>query len=137
MKRLLPPFFTSLLLLLASCASSPTTEAPVQSYSPTASGEQIYNLGELDQTPKPKGRRTNPLFPFELKKNGIDGNVVVRFVVDTEGKVRDIEVVQANHPDFADAAVTAVAQWKFIPGMKDGRAVNTRMRIPIGFHLHR
>lgn len=129
--------FASAILLLASCASSGGSREPSPAAAPGATDGKIYNLGELDRPPSVRGRRSPPDYPFELKKNGIQGETLVRFVVDTQGKVRDIEIVWADHPGFGKAAADAVAKWKFNPGKKGGVLVNTRMQLPIGFHLNR
>jgi protein TonB len=67
----------------------------------------------------------------------MDGEAVIRFVVDVSGSVRDVEIVSANHPGFGKAAADAIAKWKFKPGIKNGRPVNTRMQVPISFNLDR
>jgi TonB family protein len=41
--------------------------------------------------------------------------------------------VRATHPEFGDAAVDAVAQWKFKPGILRERVVNTHMQVPVVF----
>ena len=38
--------------------------------------------------------------------------------------------------EFESAAVQAVSKWKFKPGRKGGRAVNTHMQVPIVFTLN-
>jgi TonB family protein len=136
MKAIPALVLTSLLLLLASCASSGTSLAPAPSVSPSAAGEKIYDLEELDQKPVIKGRRAAPTYPFELKKRGIQGEALVTFVVDTQGKVRDLQIVRADHSEFAKAGAAAAVRWEFTPGRKDGVPVNTRMQIPIGFRLN-
>ena len=98
---------------------------------------KIYDLKELDEMPSVKGRRAGPIYPFELMKAGISGEAILRFVVDTQGHTRDIEVVETNHPSFGQAAAEAIAKWNYTPGKKDGAAVNARMQIPVGFTINR
>ncbi|MFM7749012.1 MAG: energy transducer TonB [Opitutaceae bacterium] len=94
----------------------------------------IFNLAELDRHPEPVVQ-VAPVFPFNLKRDAIEGRVVVEFVVDTEGRVTSAMTVESTHPGFEEAAVTGVGRWKFRPGQKNGRPVNTRMRVPILFRL--
>lgn len=94
----------------------------------------IFNLAELDRHPEPVVQ-VAPVFPFNLKRDAIEGRVVVEFVVDTEGRVVGGMTVESTHPGFEEAAVTGVGRWKFRPGQKNGRPVNTRMRVPILFRL--
>jgi TonB family protein len=64
-----------------------------------------------------------------------EGNVVVEFIVDTTGRVRDARPVQSTHPGFSQSAVLAVGAWRFLPANRNGRIVKTRMRVPIYFRL--
>jgi TonB family protein len=77
-----------------------------------------------------------PIYPFELRKKGIPGYAVIEFIVDVDGNVRDPWVVEATVKEFGYAAIGCVSQWKFEPGRKAGRKVNTRMKIPIYFDFN-
>lgn len=68
-----------------------------------------------------------------MRRAGIKGEVLVAFVVDSRGGVREPHVVRASHPGFRDEAIAAVSRWKFKPGRMDGKAVNTVMQVPIVF----
>ena len=57
------------------------------------------------------------------------------FIVDRDGSVRDVKTVSASHPGFEKAATEALEKWKFEPGQKDGKAVKTRLQIPIIFEI--
>ncbi len=95
---------------------------------------KIFNLADLDRTPEPVLQQA-PLYPIGLKRDGISGKVKVEFIVDADGKVLDPHAVEASHEGFVDAAVIAVSKWKFKPGVKAGRKVNTRMAVPILFSI--
>ncbi len=95
-------------------------------------GVTIYEISNLDRIPSVKSQ-ARPVYPVELRKAGVAGDVLVEFIVDANGDVRDAQVLKAEPPDFAESAVTAVSQWKFQPGEKDGQPVHTRMRVPIRF----
>ena len=71
-----------------------------------------------------------------MRRAGITGEVVVEFIVDANGDVRNAFAVRSTQRDFEQAAVQAVSKWKFRPGKKGGRAVNTRMQVPIVFTLN-
>ncbi len=105
-------------------ATPPAAEAKVQ----------VFDLAEVDQAPVASYKQ-RPRYPTDMRRAGIQGKAVIRFVVDSEGKVHDARVVEATHPDFGKAAATAVSGWKFKPGIKDGRPVNTRMQTPIMFTI--
>ena len=77
-----------------------------------------------------------PIYPFALRANGMRGEVVVDFVVDIEGRVRNAFVVRTLNPSFDDPALEAVAQWRFEPGRIGERPVNTHLQVPILFVLN-
>lgn len=97
---------------------------------------KIFNKDDLDKAPE-AASRVNPRYPFELKRQGLAGAVVLRFVVDSRGDVSDVEVVSANYPEFGKSAAEALLKWKFKAGMKDGNRVNTRMELPMNFAVER
>ena len=70
-----------------------------------------------------------------MRRAGITGDVLVEFIVDANGDVRNAFAVRSSQREFETAAVQAVSKWKFKPGRKGGRAVNTRMQQPITFSL--
>ena len=59
----------------------------------------------------------------------------VEFVVTAEGRVVNVIAVDTTHHGFNDSAIKAVGKWKFKPGVKNGRKVNTRMAVPINFNI--
>ena len=95
---------------------------------------KVFRLADLDRIPEPVLQNV-PIYPFNLRRDGVEGNVQVEFIVDTDGRVRDAYAVRSTHSGFEESAVIAVSKWKFRPGMKDGRKVNTRMAVPVVFTL--
>jgi protein TonB len=94
----------------------------------------IFDLASLDQRPV-LTVRINPAFPSDMKRAGISGEVVLGFVVDSEGVPRDVVVLSASRPEFEAEAVKAILKWRFKPGRKGGAAVNTRMQQPLSFTI--
>ncbi len=64
-----------------------------------------------------------PVFPFALLSQGIDGNATANFVVGEGGFVVSVEIEDQSHPEFGHAAAAALMHWKFKPGEKDGQIV--------------
>lgn len=95
---------------------------------------QIFDISQLDRVPEPMVQ-TPPVYPFELRRDVETGRVVVGFIVDSKGDVVAPYVVESSHRGFEVAAITGVAKWKFRPGIKGGKRVNTRMLVPIIFRL--
>ncbi|MET0263321.1 MAG: energy transducer TonB, partial [Rariglobus sp.] len=77
-----------------------------------------------------------PIYPSEMSRAGINGEVVVGFIVDSEGNVRNAYIVSSTHREFEAEALRAVARWKFKPGRKNGAYVNTgNVRLPFVFNI--
>jgi periplasmic protein TonB len=96
---------------------------------------EVFDISKLDQQPVPR-LQVRPQYPFEMRRAGIAGEVVVDFIVDTNGDVQNAYAVRSSQREFEAAAVQAVSKWKFKPGRKGGRNVNTHMQVPIVFTLN-
>jgi protein TonB len=94
----------------------------------------LFNLDQLDQIPVARFQ-AQPTYPYDMKRQGVTGTVTVGFICDSEGNVRDPYVLNSTHHEFDMEAVRAVGKWKFKPGRRGGRPVNTRMSVPIVFNL--
>ena len=69
-------------------------------------------------------------------ENGIQGRVVVQFVVDKTGKVGDVNVVRSVDKDLDKEAVRLIKTLpKFIPGRHKGQAVSVWYTLPVTFKL--
>ncbi len=97
--------------------------------------EVIHAIGDLTDPPRPI-RRPQPLYPPELRRAGIEGSVIVMFVVRSDGSVSNIEIQRASHPAFAESVIKTMRKWRFAPGEKDGKAVHTRVRQAIPFRIN-
>ncbi len=95
---------------------------------------KLFDLAELDQGPVLRFQ-AKPIYPYEMTRSGIEGQVTVSFVVDPNGRVRDAVAVSSTHRAFESAATQAVLKWRFTPGTKNGRPVATRMIIAITFNI--
>jgi len=94
--------------------------------------DAIFSLSDLDQKPRVVYQPA-PIYPPELARKNMQGTVYVLFIVDKNGRTRDLKVQKSTHPAFNNPALKAVKQWKFEPGKRKGKAVQFRMRVPITF----
>lgn len=108
----------------------------------TVKGEQIYDI--VEQYPEFPGGYSaltewiddNLKFPVEAAMDGIEGRVIVQFIVRPTGKVVDAEVVRGIAPSLDKEAlrlINIMPSW--IPGRQKGKAVNVRYTLPITFKL--
>lgn len=94
----------------------------------------IFEISQLDRIPTPI-MQPAPVFPYALKQSVSEARVLVEFIVDSNGDVVAPFVVSSTHSGFNESAVNGVAKWKFRPGMKAGKRVNTRVRAPVNFFV--
>jgi TonB family protein len=88
--------------------------------------------GVKDAQPQPFYGST-PGYPAALRPSGLKGEVVVTVHVSPSGAVHDPVIESANNPAFGEAALAAVREWRFLPRVQNGRAVESQVSIPIDF----
>jgi len=97
--------------------------------------DKVYEMNEVGEPPKVL-QAFPPKYPIIAKEENISGRVVVEFVVNKGGEVKDEWVIEAEPPDvFEEAALEAIRQYLFAPGTINGEAVDVRVKLPIVFSL--
>ncbi len=81
---------------------------------------------------------TQTNYPLQAKENGEQGEVFVRFVVEKDGGIRDVEVIRGVSKSLDEEAkrVVLLTAGKWNPATKNGEAVNISMTLPIYFKLN-
>ncbi|MFW6347102.1 MAG: energy transducer TonB [Cyclonatronaceae bacterium] len=75
-------------------------------------------------------------YPDMARRAGIEGRVIVQFIVDEQGNVQNPQVVRsAGAGGLDEAAIEAIRQMTFSPGMQRGRPVRVQMTQPVIFRL--
>lgn len=75
-------------------------------------------------------------YPVIAQENGIQGRVVVQFVVNTDGKIVDVEVVRGVEESLDKEAVRVVkAMPPWNPGRQGGKNVRVKYTLPIRFRI--
>ena len=80
--------------------------------------------------------KDNIKYPEEAKTGKIEGRVILKFAINTEGKAEAITVLRGVHPLLDAEAVRVISLlsgWK--PGIQGGKAVNTWYSVPVTFSL--
>ncbi|EAZ79089.1 energy transducer TonB [Algoriphagus machipongonensis] len=112
-------------------------EAPVEE-----KADEIFDV--VENQPVPPGGMSgwnqylskNLKYPTQARRMGIEGTVIVVFVVNTDGSIQDVDVLRGIGGGCDEEAVRVVSNapnWE--PGKQRGRPVRTRMRLPIRFKL--
>jgi protein TonB len=100
----------------------------------TSKIQDLFNIGDLDRIPEPIVQ-TPPNFPYGLKQEAPTARVRLGFIVSSRGDVIMPYVISSTNRGFERPALDAVIKWKFKPGMRGGRKVNTRVEQPIDFKV--
>ena len=96
----------------------------------------------LDQMPEFPGDmealntylRNNIRYPQEAQKAGIQGRVIIQFIVSKDGSITDAEVVESVDPQLDAEGLRLIKnmpRWK--PGMRKGQAIRVKQTLPIRF----
>lgn len=103
--------------------------------------EDSYICEELDTRPFFNGNLSQWLsqhitYPLVAAENGIQGQVIVSFVIDTNGSITNVGIARSVDPSLDREAVRVVgAMPKWTPGYKNGVPVRVRISIPLSFRL--
>ena len=78
----------------------------------------------------------NIKYPVVAEENGVQGRVIVTFVVERDGSITDVKVVKSVDPSLdkeAQRVVKSMPHW--IPGTQDGSPVRVKYTVPVTFRL--
>ncbi len=97
-------------------------------------GLDAFDVADLEKRPEAVSQ-VAPVYPAALRKARIEGSVTLVFLLNEGGTVEDPRVETSTHSEFEKPALDAVRRWKFRPGMREGKAVKTFMRLPMRFRM--
>ena len=137
-------------LLLASNISCVSTEKNEEERSSTSEesrsvkvpeGEVFQVVEEMPEFPGGmaecmKWLGANINYPETAQKNGVQGRVIVQFVVNTDGSIIEPQVARGIDPELDAEAlrlINAMPKWK--PGKQQGKAVRVKYTLPIAYRL--
>lgn len=95
---------------------------------------KIFETEELEKMPRALFQN-QPVYPYDLKSQRIEGWVVLEWVITDKGRVTRIRVHSSSHSEFQRAAIESIMNSKWQPGEINGEAVNSRVRQRIEFNL--
>lgn len=139
-------------LILAVCeerlfeAAQPTLEAISDSYrtltrivgeTEAAAGQGLTGVdpsGAEEIQSSQLAYRVDPVYPEEAKRAKIAGRVLLKVLIDEQGNVGAIEVLQ-GHPLLTKAAIEAVRQWGYTPALVDGKPAPVIATVTVNFEL--
>ena len=112
-----------------------TTRATPNEASRTSSTPKALRVGGNIKPPT-KITNVNATFPASMREAGLSGVVPLEATIGADGSVTSVRVVSAQvHPDFVNAAIDAVRQWRYTPTLLNGVPVEITMTVTVAFSL--
>jgi periplasmic protein TonB len=92
-------------------------------------GESRFVQASYAYAPKPE-------YPAPARREGKEGRVLLRVLVDEQGKSKSVEVDDSSGSEALDrAAAEAIKRWRFSPARYGNKSVESWVKIPIDFRL--
>jgi TonB family protein len=84
-------------------------------------------------TPPSVTHHVDAVYPPSALQERKHADVVLAVTVDVDGHVSKVDVLESGGADLDEAAVVAARQWTFVPAMRDGKPLRSRIRVPFHF----
>ena len=100
--------------------------------------EQYAPAAQVSELPQPLNRESLNLrkyYPAQAKKNGFEGDVVLRLLIDSDGSIAKVDIVSDPGEGLGPAAARAVRELRFSPARVNGIPVATTVPFTIHFTL--
>ncbi len=78
-----------------------------------------------------------PYYPRRAKLDGLEGRVVISFMVDEKGIPVNIQVTESAGEQFDKAALRAVSKWRILPAVDGKKALMKKFQVPFEFELEK
>lgn len=117
-------------IVAALCLASTSMAGSAQQ----AAESRVYKPGEGVVAPVVV-KEVKPQYTPDAMRARVQGVVTLECVVRPDGSVGEARVTKALNPGLDEEAIKAVRQWRFKPGLKDGKAVPVRITLEMTFTL--
>jgi protein TonB len=102
---------------------------------PTGPDIEIVPYYKVEVKPQPIVQ-ARPRYPDLARRAGIEGQTVVKALVDIDGSIIDVQILKSSGNQMLDqAALEAARNWKFSPAKQRDKFVRVYVSIPISFRL--
>ena len=97
----------------------------------------IHTPAMVDRTVIPRRDNPRPDYPTAMRAAGVDGSVLVQFVVDTTGRVESasVSILRATHEQFGEAVRRWLGRTRYSPAEVAGKRVRQLVQQEVGFTL--
>jgi TonB family protein len=79
--------------------------------------------------------KVEPEYSEEARRASLEGTVLLRIIVDEDGRPRELKVMRSLGLGLDEKAIVAVSNWQFAPGTKEGQPVPVQAQIEVNFRL--
>ena len=132
-----PTCFRLLILFLLCCCAG----CELLHEEPDEESDDVFSI--VDEMPRmipsdTEGMKTLQqciVYPEAAKEAGVEGRVVVQFIVNKRGEVEEPVVQHGLGYGIDEGVVRCIRQIQFTPGHQDGKPVKVKMSIPVTFRL--
>jgi TonB family protein len=114
---------TQAFLALAACVAAAATLS--------AGGARAQAQGDV--VPPQVVHHQDAVYPVSGLKEGKHADVVLTVTVDVDGHVSKVDVFESGGADLDEAAIVAARQWTFVPALRGGKPVASRIKMPFHF----
>lgn len=99
-------------------------------------GQQVQVSSSVSPLPE-LVKRVEPEYPLDLREKGIEGNVILKVLVDTSGRVAEVQIARSSgYGGFDSSAVEAAKKFQFKPATTpEGEKVPSWIILPFSFKL--
>jgi len=120
--------------VVETIAGSEFIENPIRTR-PVGPEIEIVPYYKVEVKPEPVVQ-VKPFYPPLARQAGVEGRVVVKALVDIDGSVMEVTVLDSSGNQMLDeAALAAARKWKFSPARQRDKFVRVYVSIPINFRL--
>lgn len=109
----------------------PAQDSPVTQNAPEPEKELVIGKGNAPAY----ARFLPPDYPPRARRQNIEGSVLLRVLVDKEGRAAEVQVVESSHPEFTRAAQKSARRSRYVPMKYLGQPVEAWVLIPFHFKL--
>ncbi len=134
--RLTPFLFACLVLLspATTLAAAQPEAVPPASSAPAAQEEPAFDLSQVDDYPR-RLTPENPRYPERLKREGVEAELQVLFIIEADGTVSNLVLHKSSDPRFDAVTRECVQRWRYEPARRAGKPVRVKVRVPVYFKL--
>jgi len=124
------PFTANNVLLVHAASADLCIDEPAV----TGSTEAAFRP-EAVITPPKKLTSVDPIYPESSRLARVSGIVIIQSIISPTGCLHSLKILKPLTPELNTSALIAVSQWRFSPGMLDGKPVDVIYNLTVNFKL--